>query len=96
MGRALCSGGPVHEAARKWLRENRDRLVTSDYVVDELLTVLKTRFSAQASVRGGQSLFGEHFSQLVYLTFEDIERAWKVFRRTPTSVGVSRIAPAWR
>ncbi len=71
---------PLHDAARKWLRENRDRLVTSDYVVDEVLTLLKTRFSAQASIRGGQALFGEHFSQLVYLTSEDIERAWKVFR----------------
>jgi uncharacterized protein len=71
---------PLHDAAREWLRENRDRLITSDYVVDEVLTLLKTRFSAQASIRGGQALFGEHFSQLVYLTSEDIERAWKVFR----------------
>jgi len=70
----------LHQTARKWLRENRDRLVTSDYVVDEVLTLLKTRFSAQGSIRAGQALFSEHFSQLVYLTSEDVERAWKIFR----------------
>ena len=71
---------PLHETARQWLAGNTDRLVTSDYVVDEVLTLLKTRFSSQASIRAGQSLFGEHLSQLVYLTSGDVERAWKIFR----------------
>jgi len=71
---------PLHEKARHWLRENRDRLITSDYVVDEVLTLLKTRFSDRASIQAGQSLFGEHFSQLIYLGSTDIERAWKMFR----------------
>lgn len=71
---------PLHEKARNWLGENRDRLITSDYVVDEVLTLLKTRFSVQAAVHAGQSLFGEHFSQLVYLGSADVERAWKIFR----------------
>lgn len=71
---------PLHQKARHWLHENRDRLITSDYVVDEVLTLLKTRFSDRASIHAGQSLFGEHFSQLAYLGSADIERAWKIFR----------------
>ncbi len=71
---------PLHGEARNWLRQNRDRLVTSDYVVDEVLTLLKARFSVQASVRAGQALFGEDLAALVYLTSDDVERAWKIFR----------------
>jgi uncharacterized protein len=71
---------PLHLTARNWIRENRDRLVTSDYVVDEVLTLLKVRFSTQASIRAGESLFGEHLAALVYLTPDEVERAWKIFR----------------
>jgi predicted nucleic acid-binding protein len=71
---------PLHGAARAWFQMNRDRLVTSDYVVDEVLTLLKTRFSTQAASRAGQMLFGERLASLVYLTPEDVERGWKIFR----------------
>ncbi len=80
LGRAVRPGrrDPQRSGAN-WLRENRDRLVTSDYVVDEVLTLLKTRFSAQAAIRAGESLFGEHLAALVYLTPDEVQRAWKIF-----------------
>jgi predicted nucleic acid-binding protein len=76
----FVAADPLHDSARKWLRENSESLITSDYVVDEVLTLLKTRFSAEASIRAGQALLGEHFSRLIYLTSDDVERAWKIFR----------------
>src|SRR5260370_11228634 len=71
---------PMHAAARSWFQDKRDRLITSDYVVDEVLTLLKTRFSTQAAIRAGQSLFGERHSTLVYLAQDDLRRAWKIFQ----------------
>jgi hypothetical protein len=34
---------PDHAAAIKWLRENERLLITTDYVVDEILTLLRAR-----------------------------------------------------
>ncbi len=34
---------PDHSSAREWARTNRQPLITSDYVIDELLTLLKVR-----------------------------------------------------
>jgi uncharacterized protein len=69
-----------HTAALDWFRDNRDRLITSDYVVDEVLTLLKTRFSTQTAIRAGKLLLGERLSTLIYLAPEDINHGWKIFR----------------
>ena len=69
-----------HEAAREWVDSNRDRLVTSDYVVDEVLTLINTRFRKQTALQAGQALFGERLSALIYLTEDDVARAWALFR----------------
>lgn len=73
-------GDPQHGPARNWHEQNQDRLITSDYVLDELLTLLKTRFNIQAALRAGQSLWSERSCTLAYLTPNDIEQAWKIFR----------------
>jgi len=71
---------PLHGLAQDWLQGNRDRLITSDYVVDEVLTLLKTRSSSQAAIRAGQSLWDERLATLIYLSPDDLARAWKIFR----------------
>ena len=70
----------LHDEARSWHRENRDRLITSDYVVDEVLTLIKTRFSVQAAIQAGRWLVNEEFSELVHLSQEDVKQAWKILR----------------
>jgi len=69
-----------HRVAQSWIDSNRDRLVTSDYVVDEVLTLIKMRFRTQSALQAGQALFGERLSALFYLTEDDIARAWSIFR----------------
>jgi predicted nucleic acid-binding protein len=71
---------PSHLMARDWHEQNQDTLVTSDYILDELLTLLTTRFTLQAAIRAGQSLWSGRSCALVYLTPQDIEQAWKIFR----------------
>jgi uncharacterized protein len=68
-----------YPSAQQWLDSNRDLLVTSDYVVDEVLTLINARYRRQTAVQVGQALFGKRLAELVFLTEEDIERAWKIF-----------------
>ena len=71
---------PRHEEARFWHEQNQEQLVTTDYVVDELLTLLKARFSIQAAIRAGHFLWSGRSCTLSYLNLQDIEKAWKIFR----------------
>jgi hypothetical protein len=76
----FVEGDARHEAARAWINSNRDRLVTSDYIVDEVLTLIAARFRRQTAIRAGSVLFGQDLAELFQLTDEDKERAWAIFR----------------
>ncbi|MGP0073471.1 MAG: type II toxin-antitoxin system VapC family toxin [Bryobacteraceae bacterium] len=69
-----------HHLAREWIGSNRDRLITSDYIVDEVLTLIKARFRVQTAIRAGHVLFGQGLAGLFQLTDDDKERAWAIFR----------------
>lgn len=70
----------AHVAAQDWIRTNRDELVTSDYVVDEVLTLIKSRFRTETAIRAGNVLFGEDIASLIQLTDHDEGQAWRIFR----------------
>ncbi len=71
----------VHYAsAQRWLGSNSDHLVTSDYVVDEVLTLIRARYKKQTALEVGEALFGERLAELIFLTEEDIGRGWAIFR----------------
>ena len=44
---------PDHTAAVNWMRQNRQPLVTTDYVLDELFTLLKLRESHRVAAAAG-------------------------------------------
>jgi len=56
-------------------------LVTSNYILDEILTLLKTRLGPSIAIPFGQKLWDQEVSALVRITEEDEERAWIVFRQ---------------
>jgi hypothetical protein len=72
---------PYHERAADWLTANSDLLITTDYVVDELLTLLKSRYSVKAALQAGEALWSEGNSTVVYLGAPDIRDAWRIFQR---------------
>ena len=76
----FVSADSLHRAAVEWIERNNDPLVTSDYVLDEFVTLVKARFGARASVEAGDRLWAEEFSQVVFVTAGDIQEAWRVFR----------------
>jgi hypothetical protein len=70
-----------HPDARAWLEQNAEPLVTTDYVLDELLTLLKCRGEFQRAVRLGEGRLRQKIARLEWVTPTDVEAAWDVFRR---------------
>ena len=69
-----------HSAADSWLSGNTELLVTTDYVVDELLTLLRIRGEFERAVHLGEALFSQDIAQLAWVTPDDVRNAWDVFR----------------
>jgi predicted nucleic acid-binding protein len=72
---------PDHVAAAQWLAANKDTLLTTDFVVDETLTLLRARKETQRSLRAGDQFFQGGLAQLYFLAEDDIRLAWNTFRR---------------
>jgi uncharacterized protein len=69
-----------HVRASQWLRQNRQPLITTDYIVDEALTVLKARGQAQRALELGRLFFDGSLAIIHYLSADEIERAWRIFQ----------------
>jgi uncharacterized protein len=72
---------PDHRAAVAWMRRNRQPLATTDYVFDELLTLLKLRESYRVAIAAGDALWQQRVARIEYVTSEDIARAWEEFKQ---------------
>ena len=68
-----------HSAASQWLNDNGEALVTSDYVVDETLTLLRARGQPAAALTLGGQFFGGTIATVHYLTEAELLEAWHVF-----------------
>ncbi|NVM23340.1 MAG: PIN domain-containing protein [Desulfobacterales bacterium] len=68
-----------HVAAVK-LVENLNRpLMTSNYIFDETLTLVKLRMGYHVAINVGQKLWSQEVGGLVRITEEDESRAWDIF-----------------
>ena len=72
---------PEHAAALDWMRQNRQPLVTTDYVLDELFTLLKLRESHRVAIAAGAALLEQSVTELETITEADFRAAWEVFRQ---------------
>jgi hypothetical protein len=72
---------PDHARVAAWFAGNRDLLVTSDYCVDETLTLLAARKRPALAIEAGRELFNETLARLHFLTSAQIARAWVLFQQ---------------
>jgi uncharacterized protein len=72
---------PDHDAARTWLGANREPLMTSDYVVDETLTLLRARGESRRAVALGRRFFAGQIALVHHLEQSEIRDAWQVFEQ---------------
>ncbi|MBN1396108.1 MAG: type II toxin-antitoxin system VapC family toxin [Pirellulales bacterium] len=78
---SLVPGDANHEAAVAWFRRNQSPLVTTDFVVDETLTLLRMRNQNHRALLLGERFFAGEVAALHFMTPEQIIAAWKIFQR---------------
>ena len=69
-----------HQNAILWLTNNKETLLTTDYVIDETLTLLRARRETKRSIILGEAFFSGKLATIYYLTEEDIHLTWQLFR----------------
>ena len=70
-----------HAAAIAWFQGNCCPLLTTDYVVDETMTLLKTRGEMGRAILLGDDFFNGQLATVHFVTASEFEEAWRVFRR---------------
>ena len=70
---------PDHRGAREVLANFRGRLVTSNFIFDETVTLCLYRLGRDAALRVGDELRSGALADVVRTTRDDETRAWKLF-----------------
>jgi uncharacterized protein len=78
---------PDHQRVKAFLDTNSEPLITTDYCVDETLTLLAARKRHRLALEVGNAFFGENVSRIHFVSPEQIRRAWILFQ--------SRAATGW-
>jgi predicted nucleic acid-binding protein len=68
-----------HAAASQLLDSTSDDLITTDYIVDESLTLLRVRRRSVAALTLGEQFFSNALAEILHVTQADV--AWQVFRQ---------------
>lgn len=69
-----------HESAVRWYTEHCPDLVTTDLIVYEVLTLLRSRGHKATAIDLGNDLFSNETAVVEWITRGDVEAAWRVFR----------------
>ena len=72
---------PNHERVTAWFAGNAEPLVTSDYCIDETLTLLSVRERPNLAIEAGRELLNETIAGLHFLTAAQFNRAWILFQQ---------------
>jgi hypothetical protein len=70
-----------HGAARTWLSANSEPLLTTDYVIDETLTLLKSRGHTPTAIEMGEGFFSGKLARIILISEIDLQQAWTIFRQ---------------
>lgn len=78
---SLVPTDPDHAKAVRWLTANRSPLLTTDYVIDETLTLLRVRGERQRALQLGTRFFHHGLVEIHKITNADLTLAWKTFEQ---------------
>ncbi|MGH9338887.1 MAG: type II toxin-antitoxin system VapC family toxin [Acidobacteriota bacterium] len=70
---------PDHPPVMEAFERREGRLITSSFVFDELVTLVRGRLGHKAAVKVGETLRSPDVVELVRLSVEDEEQAWLLF-----------------
>ena len=77
----LVPADPDHARVKNWFDHNQQPLFTSDYVVDETLTLLRIRRHPQHAIQFGQFIFERNLVNLEMIDSDRLARAWRTFHQ---------------
>ncbi|MGI8980094.1 MAG: type II toxin-antitoxin system VapC family toxin [Pirellulaceae bacterium] len=72
---------PHHQRIDDWLSANTEPLLTTDYCVDETLTLLMARRRLSRALVAGHFFFHKDVLQIHFVTPDQIRRAWILFQQ---------------
>jgi predicted nucleic acid-binding protein len=70
-----------HAAVAECFGRATEPLITTDYVIDETLTLLRARGYDQRALALGVGFFDGSIAEIYYLSEDEVREAWEVFRR---------------
>ena len=68
-----------HRAAVKFKDSLVHPLETSNYIADEVITLVRNRLGYKVAVEIGQKLWDESIANLIRVTEQDEKKAWEIF-----------------
>ena len=72
---------PDHSVATAWLSQNQEPLVTTDYIIDETLTLLRVRGQKRRALLLADQLLAGNLATIHHVTQAEFQEALQVFRR---------------
>ncbi|MGI8784232.1 MAG: type II toxin-antitoxin system VapC family toxin [Acidobacteriota bacterium] len=72
---------PDHDVVKSAMERWETRLVTSNFVFDEVITLVRARLGHSTALAVGKALLEPGVAELVRIAVEDEEEAWKLFSR---------------
>jgi predicted nucleic acid-binding protein len=81
-----------HSAIAAWRKSNNQSLITTDYCVDELPTLLVARKRTTLAVTTGWRIFNEELCDLHFLTPDQFAALGSFFNQNTRSAGALPIA----
>jgi predicted nucleic acid-binding protein len=85
----FVSDDPDHRAVADWIDAVSEPILTTDFCVDETLTLLVAGKRSELAIRAGRFFFQEHHIAVRSVTPDEVYRAWILFQ-TRAFAGWSR------
>lgn len=71
---------PDHSRVSDFIDDATDSLLTTDYVVDETLTLLRARGEVHRAIELGHQFFEGHLAVVHRITDAELQKAWHLIR----------------
>lgn len=78
---SLVPTDPDHTRAVRWLAANHSPLFTTDYIIDETLTLLRVRGERKRALLLGAEFFQDRVAEIHKITSMDLTLAWTTFEQ---------------
>jgi predicted nucleic acid-binding protein len=77
----LVPTDPDHAKALQWFTANHSPLITTDYVIDETLTLFRARGERKRALLLGARFFDQSLATIHKITAADLTQAWETFEQ---------------